>query len=561
MSDKKRLVFFPVVFATIALMLTLAYHFSHRTRPLHACAKSEPIFVELGGDVNDTYRSGDEYDIYNYINPEIGVDIKFFINELGKPVCYQLIGYQQTADLPIIAAKIKKTLEKFGAKDFGISEMSNNGRSFVRIVRLENKEPPKPKFDFPESIEKNDFISLERTMCLGTCPVYSVKIYADGRVEFIGRHFVSVFGEQYYRIPIDKASRLFDFVRDNQISSSKSKYIAEITDGPSHFIELSLASKKIKIVDYLGREIAMPHAITELERMVDKAAQTDRFLTINQDTLDFLKDNNFDFRSNASGGILAAAIADSQNDNERAILDLLDLGAPTRFDHNHHFYFNDDYPDKKIEAADLLARAIIVSKYKVANALIDSGVLKTDEKIDKSKLNKAFKAAIRNGNFKLVQKLWDYGNDKITPDLTFLHNDLGFEGPQTYSVITLVNEIPSTNENSGLKIVKFLHEKGCEINSASINGESVLANAVRADDFATVHYLLLQGIDVNKKYDGGMPVLYWVHSEEMALILLKSGAEWKNAGFPNNNFETKIESEKWLRAKNWLEKAKSKRNQ
>src|SRR3982751_1541119 len=39
-------------------------------------------------------------------------------------------------------------------------------------------------------------ITLERTACFGTCPVYTVTIYTDGTVIYNGTQFVDVKGEQ-----------------------------------------------------------------------------------------------------------------------------------------------------------------------------------------------------------------------------------------------------------------------------------------------------------------------------------------------------------------------------
>ena len=37
-------------------------------------------------------------------------------------------------------------------------------------------------------------ITLERTACFGTCPIYKLTVYGDGRVEYEGERFVTVTG-------------------------------------------------------------------------------------------------------------------------------------------------------------------------------------------------------------------------------------------------------------------------------------------------------------------------------------------------------------------------------
>jgi hypothetical protein len=39
-------------------------------------------------------------------------------------------------------------------------------------------------------------ITLRRTWCLGTCPIYSLEIFKDGRVHYNGEKFVAVIGTQ-----------------------------------------------------------------------------------------------------------------------------------------------------------------------------------------------------------------------------------------------------------------------------------------------------------------------------------------------------------------------------
>ena len=41
--------------------------------------------------------------------------------------------------------------------------------------------------------------SITRTFCLGTCPVYSVTIYRDGRVEYDGQRYVGNKGKPHHR--------------------------------------------------------------------------------------------------------------------------------------------------------------------------------------------------------------------------------------------------------------------------------------------------------------------------------------------------------------------------
>jgi (2Fe-2S) ferredoxin len=43
-------------------------------------------------------------------------------------------------------------------------------------------------------------IRLERTMCLGACPDYSLLVYGDGKIVYEDRHYVVVKGKRKGRI-------------------------------------------------------------------------------------------------------------------------------------------------------------------------------------------------------------------------------------------------------------------------------------------------------------------------------------------------------------------------
>jgi len=53
-----------------------------------------------------------------------------------------------------------------------------------------------------------DSISLERTACHGTCPVYTVTMRHDGTVTYDGKEFVKVTGRRTRKIPVEQFQEL-----------------------------------------------------------------------------------------------------------------------------------------------------------------------------------------------------------------------------------------------------------------------------------------------------------------------------------------------------------------
>ena len=70
---------------------------------------------------------------------------------------------------------------------------------------------PEPKVEFPQIKDWSSLhISISRTACYGTCPIYTVDIGGDGTVRFNGVGFTAVAGEQTAKIPRETAKALFE---------------------------------------------------------------------------------------------------------------------------------------------------------------------------------------------------------------------------------------------------------------------------------------------------------------------------------------------------------------
>ena len=59
-----------------------------------------------------------------------------------------------------------------------------------------------------------EYIKLQRTMCFGTCPVYSVMVDKEGNVNYYGEMFVYKSGEHYWKIPMKKVEQLNGLIED-----------------------------------------------------------------------------------------------------------------------------------------------------------------------------------------------------------------------------------------------------------------------------------------------------------------------------------------------------------
>ena len=120
-------------------------------------------------------------------------------------------------------------------------------------------------------------VILERTMCYGTCPVYKLMIYADGKIEFFGEKFVNAIGQHIKTIPQEKIALILaevDGIKFFELNGNYDCYDA--TDNPTAKITITKEGKTKQIVHYHGcrsaneKELA---ALTKLEDKIDELAE------------------------------------------------------------------------------------------------------------------------------------------------------------------------------------------------------------------------------------------------------------------------------------------------
>jgi hypothetical protein len=124
-------------------------------------------------------------------------------------------------------------------------------------------------------------IQLERTVCFGMCPAYSVSIDAQGNVTFEGKEFVRVKGVQTDRIPISKVRALLEMADRISFFEMHDHYRAAVTDLPTRFVTVTVSGRSKRIDDYFGA----PKELRDFEREIDLAAGTKRWVRIDEQML------------------------------------------------------------------------------------------------------------------------------------------------------------------------------------------------------------------------------------------------------------------------------------
>ncbi len=285
-------------------------------------------------------------------------------------------------------------------------------------VGTEPERSPSPEVgrSFPAPAEPTDFsIKLSRSGCYGTCPIYSVVIHGNGKIEFHGRQYVAIPGDHQARIGPEATAQLLERFRAAEFFRLKDKYVASVTDNPTYCLELTIGAKSKIITDYVGTWVGMPTLVTELEDAVDDTAGTDRWVSAGPGTLAAMQEAGIAPNSERAGEILVLAVREGKWE---AVRSLLLAGAPVRSSKADH------------GVRSLLAVAPFVrdrqSQSKVFKALLENAEVHAD----KTGLQDALGRVAGDGNVEAAQTLIAAGADpaQLLPD-TFQADD---KPDQTY---------------------------------------------------------------------------------------------------------------------------------
>lgn len=125
-------------------------------------------------------------------------------------------------------------------------------------------------------------ITLERTLCFGMCPAYSVTLNDDGSVVYEGREHTKVSGKQTWKIDPAAVRALAKEMQDAGFFELNDEYRAMVTDHPTTYTSLTIGSRSKRIKDY----VAGPPRLKELENRIDEVAGTKKYVKGDGDLLE-----------------------------------------------------------------------------------------------------------------------------------------------------------------------------------------------------------------------------------------------------------------------------------
>lgn len=141
-----------------------------------------------------------------------------------------------------------------------------------------------------ESTKGDLVITLERTECYGSCPVYKLTIRGDGSVVYEGKKFVRTTGTKKTKIDqktLDTLIESFSAINyvnlDDSYTSIHNPDGTEsiVTDLPTTYTSFTLNGNRKAVTDYVGA----PKELKELEHKIDTIAGSKRWVAIDSSTV------------------------------------------------------------------------------------------------------------------------------------------------------------------------------------------------------------------------------------------------------------------------------------
>jgi hypothetical protein len=172
------------------------------------------------------------------------------------------------------------TLPRYGT-DLILTKMNSAKEVMMRILVLFTLMLSLTLLTCARTSSSDPVITLERTACFGTCPVYSLKIYEDGRVVYEGKEFVKKKGVAEKRIEKKALEELVaEFMKLNYLElKKKPDCTTSWTDFPSAITSLNWKGRSNVVEHYHGCEgPALLKELSKLEDKIDETVNTDQWI-------------------------------------------------------------------------------------------------------------------------------------------------------------------------------------------------------------------------------------------------------------------------------------------
>ena len=156
-----------------------------------------------------------------------------------------------------------------------------SGRPFRGYQVVLNAPPerlPTRHVPFPDTEGQAVSITLERAGNYDPYGIYSVTLDSDGDIDFCGPGFVKAPGQQRSRISRPAFDALVQEFREADFFSLDDHYVSNTAESEDIHLRVRIGDQEKMVMDSGGREVGMPAVIRNLQKAVDEAAETSRWV-------------------------------------------------------------------------------------------------------------------------------------------------------------------------------------------------------------------------------------------------------------------------------------------
>ncbi len=122
--------------------------------------------------------------------------------------------------------------------------------------------------DGQHSFDQSSSITLQKTDCFGTCPVYTIKVEGNGQAKLVGEKFFDKIGTYRKQLTVEETEELFSVFVRADFWSFKDEYTEQVTDLPTTYLTFENMGRAKKVKDYYDP----PQKLRDLEAMVEAIA-------------------------------------------------------------------------------------------------------------------------------------------------------------------------------------------------------------------------------------------------------------------------------------------------
>ena len=109
--------------------------------------------------------------------------------------------------------------------------------------------PQSSAFAQTSSTSADDFIELHRVHCFLNCPLYTVRVYGDGRLVWHGDKAVTSMGDAAAKIDVGQANALISNALQLGFGSLCDEYVMQAFDGSTSAMSLSISGQVKTVTD------------------------------------------------------------------------------------------------------------------------------------------------------------------------------------------------------------------------------------------------------------------------------------------------------------------------